>query len=564
MLVAGQAFAQRGDRGQRRGARQAVGLDRQGLGGAGGEQVGDERAQVGEFAFGNLDAAAFAQRAQQAETLFRGGGGEDRDLDVDAAGALEVDLDQVGAARRQDPQHLAAVTGVRHLLGHHRVDAPADAAVVAARVAPAQGLVGLVDEDHGAAEGVDQAEDLFEVALGRADPFVAEVLQLHHRHPGLAGDALDEVGLAGADRAAQQVAHRQRLEVAGLPQRDVLADPGFDRVLAVDVVQRALGVDEFDQAAAFVLDQRLLGADQVGVGQRLVEVVARFQRRLDRAERGPGERGGRHRQIGEGARRARIALGQHVERGAHLGGVRQRHARARGARVGDQQGVEVGEIGGDQEGGEVVFGQRRIAGPIAHLAGQGVEFVAGARLVGQHQVGVAHDQADLRRLLAEPTKVDAVAEVVREQLDRFARAARHLRLLLEARPLGEGLAPALDAQAGGEVVAEHDVEARQQHLGEEFGQRAEFGAFGERQQEAILDVAVADELAGGAAFVLHDQVVGPARQVARTRGGHGGVAHGVSVWAGRWVGAGEAKPRSTSATIASSVPKTSPPASSRP
>ena len=118
-----------------------------------------------------------------------------------------------------------------------RPDRPA---VAAARVALAERLVGLVDEHHAAAERADQPEDLLEVAFARADPAIAEILELDHRHAGFAGEALDQEGLAGADRAAQQIAHRQRLEIAGAPQRDVLAQPGLERFLAVVVVERAL------------------------------------------------------------------------------------------------------------------------------------------------------------------------------------------------------------------------------------------------------------------------------------------------------------------------------------
>ena len=70
-------------------------------------------------------------------------------------------------------------------------------------IALAERLVGFVDEHHAAAERADQPEDLLEIALGGADPAIAEILELDHRHAGFAREAFDQEGLARADRAAQ-------------------------------------------------------------------------------------------------------------------------------------------------------------------------------------------------------------------------------------------------------------------------------------------------------------------------------------------------------------------------
>ena len=88
---------------------------------------------------------------------------------------------------------------------------------VGAALALAGGLVGLVHEDDHLPQRVQDGEDLLEVALGRADPAVAEVLELHHRHASLAGETFDQKGLAGADRAAKQVTHRHRPQIVRLP-----------------------------------------------------------------------------------------------------------------------------------------------------------------------------------------------------------------------------------------------------------------------------------------------------------------------------------------------------------
>src|SRR4030095_12861671 len=97
-----------------------------------------------------------------------------------------------------------------------------------------------------------------------ADPAVPEVLELDDGHAGLAGQALDEEGLSRADGAADEIALGQRLEIAGAPQRDVLLQPGLQRLLALVVGERAARFDEVDEAGALALHQLLLGLDQVG------------------------------------------------------------------------------------------------------------------------------------------------------------------------------------------------------------------------------------------------------------------------------------------------------------
>ena len=120
-----------------------------------------------------------------------------------------------------------AIAAVAHLLGHHAIDAAGNTRVAGLCVASSERLVGLVDEDEAAPERGEQAEDFLEIALGAADPLVAKVLHLHHRHAGLAGEALDDERLAGADGAAEEIAHGQRREIVLPPERDVLAQPLF-------------------------------------------------------------------------------------------------------------------------------------------------------------------------------------------------------------------------------------------------------------------------------------------------------------------------------------------------
>ena len=66
---------------------------------------------------------------------------EERDVDVEAALALEIDLEQVGTAGGEHPHDAAAVLGVGHLLCQHRVDAAGEAAVAVAAATPPGGLI---------------------------------------------------------------------------------------------------------------------------------------------------------------------------------------------------------------------------------------------------------------------------------------------------------------------------------------------------------------------------------------------------------------------------------------
>ena len=147
----------------------------------------------------------------------------------------------------------------RHLLGEHRVDAAGQAAVAVAALALARRLIGFVDEHHDLAERAQHREDLLEVRLGRADPAIAEVLEDDARDAELARPALHEERLAGADAAGRS--DSPSAARAARPCRSsvgVLAQPGLDRVVPGDVVERERRLDEIEQALALALDQLLL------------------------------------------------------------------------------------------------------------------------------------------------------------------------------------------------------------------------------------------------------------------------------------------------------------------
>ena len=182
---------------------------------------------------------------------------EQRDVHLGAALPLQVDRQQVGPGRQQHPDDAAAIPRVAHLRRDHAEHA-ARRSGVAVLLASAERDVGLIDDHDDRAHGAQHRQHAFEVALGLADVLRSEVLEHHARHANLAADALRKERLAGADRSADQIAHRHAVERAALEQRRILAQPLLRRLVADDRVERPLRLDELEQPVALALDQPLL------------------------------------------------------------------------------------------------------------------------------------------------------------------------------------------------------------------------------------------------------------------------------------------------------------------
>src|SRR5262249_19631591 len=142
--------------------------------------------------------ALLSDGADQIEAFASGSGRKERNFHVDASGALQIDFDEIRAAGGEHPDDAAAVGATAHFLSEHGVDAAADTGIAAGGIAATESLVGFVDEDVATAEGVNKAEDFFEISLAAAHPFVAEVFHLHDRDARFAGKAFDQEGFAGA------------------------------------------------------------------------------------------------------------------------------------------------------------------------------------------------------------------------------------------------------------------------------------------------------------------------------------------------------------------------------
>ena len=80
----------------------------------------------------------------------------------------------------------------------------------------------------------------------------------------------------------------------------------LERLLARVVVERALRLDELDQAGGVALDQLFLDARQVGGGERLAGVIAHLHQAFERGDRDADQRAGDLRQIRIGGERLRL------------------------------------------------------------------------------------------------------------------------------------------------------------------------------------------------------------------------------------------------------------------
>ena len=256
---------------------------------AGGEEIGNGGAEIGEGGLVELQAVIFCDGLEELETFFGSGGGEERNFEIDAAGAFEVDFDEVRAAGGENPDDAAAVFLVAHFLGEHGVDAAGDGGFAAAGIAAAERLIGFIDEDVAFADGFDGAEDFFEIALGAAIPFVAEIFQDDDGDVRFAGEAADEKRFAGADRAAEEIAHGNEIDLLLAPESDVLAEMFLERFLALDLIEVKAGRENFDEVRTFALDELGLGAGEVFVVERFALMFAEFEEIDDAVQGRAGE-----------------------------------------------------------------------------------------------------------------------------------------------------------------------------------------------------------------------------------------------------------------------------------
>src|SRR6185295_7277290 len=148
---------------------------------------------------------------------------------------------------------------------------------IALLLAAAQRGIRFIDHDDDRAHRTQHGEHALEIAFRLADVLRSEILEDDARHADLAADALRKERLAGSDRSAKQISHRQAVERAALQQGRIFTQPRLGRLVTDDRVEGPLRLDELEQAVTLTLQQPFLQRSK----NRGVEAVATLARRLN-------------------------------------------------------------------------------------------------------------------------------------------------------------------------------------------------------------------------------------------------------------------------------------------
>ena len=192
-----------------------------------------------------------------------------------------------------------------------------------------------------------------------------------------------------------------------------------------------------------------------------------------------------------------------------VGGRGKRDVQLRGVGVLAKQRMEVAGVFREDEADDVVTGEKLFAAPFADEEGDGVNFAGG--VVGE-ELCIFQDNGDFEAglrlaatLACDGSEIGAVTE---ENGDEFDGAARVFSGGAGAVvPLGEEFSAAFDAEAIADVVAENDVEARDDAVADQFGECVEIVLIGGREE--IVRISGDDELVAGMAVVEIDNAINP-------------------------------------------------------
>ena len=142
---------------------------------------------------------------------------EERNFHIDPSRTLQINLDQVRPAGSENPENATPVSGVAHLLRHHRIYSTGHPGIPGTRIPTSQSLVSLVDEDNTPPQGMEQTENFLEIPFRAPYPSITKILHFHDGHSRFASETFDEVGLSSSHRSTKQVTHRHRPQVVLLP-----------------------------------------------------------------------------------------------------------------------------------------------------------------------------------------------------------------------------------------------------------------------------------------------------------------------------------------------------------
>ena len=239
-------------------------------------------------------------------------GGVDADLAVEAAGAQQRGVEDVGAVRRRDDDDVHLRVEAVHL-DEHLVERLLALVVTAAHAGAAVAADGvdLVDEDDRRGGLLGLVEQVAHAARADADEHLDEVRARDRveRHARLAGDRAGEERLAGSGRAVQQHALRDaradRLEPRGVLQEVLDLLHLLDGLVgAGDVLEGDLRHLLGDELRARLAELHDLAAAALGAREQEPEEQAEQQDREEEREE-PVEPGGARHGVVEAVLRGR-------------------------------------------------------------------------------------------------------------------------------------------------------------------------------------------------------------------------------------------------------------------
>ena len=349
------------------------------------------------------------------------------DLAVEAAGAQQRRVQNVGAVRSGDQHHRVVALEAVHL--HQQLVQRLFALVVAAaeaRAALAADSVDLVDEDNGRAGILRLLEQVAHARRAHADEHLDEVGagNAEERHARLAGDGAREQGFTSARRAHQEAAARD-LRAHGLVLRRV-------RQEVLDLLHLLDGLVDAGHVGELHVGALLDGLLRLGLAEAHLRVVRLLhlveEEEQDEADDDEGQQraeqlheraGQRHLVRHVGMRRHEVA-----ERAAVIGGREVAlHAQRGPVDVGGAHAAErLARLGVLQRGHARV---ERLEGFVERIGARGTRRDSGI-VRARHRVvaGVVHH---LRRAIL----LDGLHELGRDQtVGRLGAGRRHVQELL--------------------------------------------------------------------------------------------------------------------------------------
>jgi hypothetical protein len=282
-------------------------------------------------------------------------------------------------------------------------------------------LIGFVDKNVAFADGFDGAEDFFEIALGAAIPFVAEVFENYNGHVRFASEATDEKGFSSTDRAAEEIAHGNEVDLLVTPEGDILAEMFLEGVLALNLVEVEARRENLDEIRTFALNELRLGAGEIGVMERFALVLAEFEEINNAVEGGTGELAAGVGQFAFDFRESRFVSGQRaLQEEFNVGGSGERDINLRGLAVVAEKRVQIAAVLGENKADDIVTGEEWFAGPFADEESEGVGI---GIAVGREELRVLQDDGDFETCLVgrgDGCEIGGVTQENREQLNSGA------------------------------------------------------------------------------------------------------------------------------------------------